>query len=116
VSNLASTKIVIEGTIDGYVKVGDPAKGNPFVHCPSFTWEVTGAELMASRLEKPLPGVEMFLALERMSEKPAPRDVSGTVEVAPVNGPHGFRPVYMLARQVDDAKIWTSAMFIAFAG
>ena len=116
VSNLASTKIVVEGTIDGYVKVGDPAKGNPFVHCPSFNWEVTGAELMASRLEKPLPGVEMFLALERMSEKPPPRDVSGTIEVAPVNGPHGFRPVYMLARQVDDAKIWTSAMFIAFAG
>jgi hypothetical protein len=56
----------------------------------------------------------MFLALERISERPAPRDVSGIVEVAPGNGPHGFRPVYLLARQIDDAKVWTSAMFITF--
>jgi hypothetical protein len=115
VSGLAQTTIRVEGTIDGYVKVGDPLEGNPFVHCPAFSWEVTGAELLAaSRLEKSLPGVEMFLALERMSEQPAPRDVSGTIDVAPVNGPHAFRPVYFLARQIDDAKIWTSAMFVQF--
>jgi hypothetical protein len=96
------------------VKVGDPTKGNPFVHCPRFRWEATGAELMeAARLHKPLPGVEMFLALERMSEVPAPREVSGTIELEPRNGPHGFRPVYLLARQIDDAKVWTSALFIA---
>lgn len=113
--DLASAKIMVSGTIDGYVKVGDPLKGNPFVHCPSFSWEITGAELMAaSRLEKPLPGVGMFLALERMSETQAPRDVSGIVEAEPVNGPHGFRPIYFHARQVDDAKVWTSAMFITF--
>ena len=116
VSGLADARITVQGTIDGYVKVGDPMAGNPFVHCPSFIWEVTGAELLAAaRLEKPLPGVEMFLALERMSETPAPRDVSGTIEVSAENGPHGFRPVYFLGRQIDDAKVWTSAMFIEFA-
>ena len=116
VSGLGSARIVVEGTIDGYVKVGDPMKGNPFVHCPAFRWEVTGAELMdAARLEKPLPGVGMFLALERMSETPAPRDVSGLFEVEPRNGPHGFRPVYLLARQIDDAKVWTSALFMTFS-
>jgi hypothetical protein len=115
VSHLATAKIRIEGTIDGYVKVGDPLKGNPFVHCPRFEWDITGAELLAqSRLNKDLPGVEMFLAFERMSEAPAPRDVSGRIEIEPRNGPHGHRPVYLLARQVDDAKIWTSALFIAF--
>lgn len=115
VTGLADARMIVEGAIDGYVKVGDPTKGNPFVHCPTFQWELTGAELTAaSRLEKPLPGVEMFLAVERMSEAPAPRDVSGTIDVAPANGPHGFRPVYFLARQIDDAKIWTSSMFIAF--
>ncbi|WP_088347575.1 MULTISPECIES: hypothetical protein [Rhodomicrobium] len=117
VSGLGGARISVEGTIDGYVKVGDPAKGNPFAHCPSFAWEVSGGELIAaSRMRKALPGVEMFLALERMSERPAPRDVSGTIEIAPANGPHGFRPVYFQARQIDDAKVWTSAMFIAFAG
>ena len=74
------------------------------------------AELLEqARLKKELPGVEMFLAFERISERAAPRDVSGTIELAPVNGPHGFRPVYLLARQTNDAKVWTSAMFIAFS-
>ena len=56
----------------------------------------------------------MFLGFERMSEKPAPRDVSGTIAVEPKNGPHGHRPVYVFARQVDDAKVWTSGLFITF--
>jgi hypothetical protein len=115
VSHLATARIRVEGTIDGYVKVGDPLKGNPFVHCPTFEWEITGKELLdGGRLAKDLPGIEMFLALERMSETPAPRDIAGQLEVESKNGPHGFRPVYLFGRQVDDAKVWTSAMFIAF--
>jgi hypothetical protein len=43
-----------------------------------------------------------------------PRDVQGTVDIDPHNGPNGFRPVFLLGRQVDDAKVWTSAMFITF--
>lgn len=56
----------------------------------------------------------MFLAMERMSDSDAPREVTGNFEVAPNNGPHGHRPVYIVARQINDAKIWTSAMFIKF--
>jgi hypothetical protein len=115
VSHLATATLRVEGTIDGYVKVGDPLKGNPFVHCPTFSWEISGKELLeGGRLRNDLPGVEMFLAFERMSDRPAPRDVAGSAEIAPQNGPHGFRPVYFLARQIDDAKVWTSAMFIEF--
>lgn len=115
VSHLATARIRVEGTIDGYVKVGDPLKGNPFVHCPRFEWEITGAELLAgSRLRRDLPGVEMFLSFERMSDTAAPREVAGTLEIAPENGPHGHRPVFLFGRQVDDAKVWTSALFIAF--
>ena len=117
VSHLATARIRVAGTIDGYVKVGDPLKGNPFVHCPTFEWEISGAELLGmERLKKDLPGIEMFLAFERMSEKPAPRDVSGRLTIDPSNGPHGHRPVYLFARQVDDAKIWTSGLFITFKG
>jgi hypothetical protein len=114
-SNLAHCRIRISGTIDGYVKVGNPLDGNPFIHCPSFEWEITGAELMKEGgLRKELGGVELFLAAERLSDKPMSRDVSGTLTVDPANGPHGFRPVYLFGRQVDDAKTWTSAMFITF--
>ena len=116
VSQLEDAVIQVQGTIDGYVKVGDPLAGNPFVHCPHFDWTISGRELLANAaLRHDLPGVEMFLAWERMSEQPAPREVSGSFNVEARNGPHGHRPVYLLARQVDDAKLWTSAMFIEFS-
>jgi hypothetical protein len=116
ISNLADCRICVSGTIDGYVKVGSPLDGNPWEHCPKFEWEVSGAELLASngRLRKELGGTEVFLAIERLSDAPMPREVVGTLEVAPENGPHGFRPVYFYGRQIDDAKVWTSAMFITF--
>lgn len=115
ISNLENCRIKVEGTIDGYVKVGNPLDGNPFVHCPSFSWEISGQELLsAGRLRQELGGAELFLALERMSDRAMPRDVQGTLDVDPHNGPHGFRPIYFLGRQVDDAKVWTSAMFIEF--
>ncbi|HZF18303.1 MAG TPA: hypothetical protein VE008_01210 [Burkholderiales bacterium] len=115
VDNLARCRIRVSGRIDAYVKVGNPLDGNPFVHCPTFDWEVSGAELLesgASRRE--LGGTELFLAVERMTEAALPRDVVGAIEIQPVNGPHGFRPVYFYGRQADDAKAWTSAMFIEF--
>jgi hypothetical protein len=114
-SNLANCRFRIEGTIDGYVKVGNPLDGNPFVHCPRFEWEVSGEELLREGgLRRELGGTELFLALERLSDHSMPRDVQGTVDIDPHNGPNGFRPVFLLGRQVDDAKVWTSAMFITF--
>ncbi len=115
-AGLAQASIRIEGTIDGYVKVGDPTQRNAFEHCPTFDWEVSGDSLLRTgAVHHTLPGVDMFIACERMSDHPAPRDVSGRITVPPRNGPHGFRPVYFLGRQVDDAKVWTSALFITFA-
>lgn len=115
-SNLKDCRIVVEGTIDGYVKVGDPLKRNPFVHCPEFRWEITGEELIAcgGELRRELGGQDMFLALERMSDEALPRDIAGAVDVAPENGPHGFRPVYLAGRQRDGSMAWTSAVFITF--
>lgn len=114
-SNLEHCRIKVEGTIDGYVKVGNPLDGNPFVHCPTFEWEITGKELIESgELRKELGGTELFLAFERLSNEAMPRDVSGSLEIDASNGPHGHRPVYLMGRQIDDAKVWTSALFIDF--
>ena len=76
---------------------------------------ITGQELLeAATLKREMPGVDMFLAMDRISDAPAPREVSGHFEVDPANGPHGHRPVYVVAHQGDDAKVWTSAVFITF--
>ena len=115
VSNLAACKIRVSGRIDSYVKVGNPLEGNPFVHCPTFDWEISGEELLRTgRIRRELGGKELFLAIERVTDADLPRDVAGTLELEPANGPHGFRPVYFYGRQADDAKVWTSAMFIRF--
>ena len=115
ISNLARSRITVSGTIDGYVKVGNPLDGNPFVHCPTFEWDVSGEQLLAEGgLRRELGGTEIFLAIERLSDAPMPRDVSGSIEIEPENGPHGFRPVYLQGRQTDDGKAWTSAMYLTF--
>ena len=36
------------------------------------------------------------------------------INVKNVTGSHGHRPVYLVAHQGDDAKVWTSALFITF--
>jgi hypothetical protein len=115
VGNLAACRIRVAGRIDSYSKVGNPLDGNPFVHCPTFDWEVSGAELLrGGSLRRELGGTELFLAIERVTDAQLPREVRGSVEIEPRNGPHGFRPVYFHGRQADDAKVWTSAMFITF--
>ena len=115
ISNLEHARFVVEGTIGGFVKVGDPRKPAPFVHQPEFRWEVSGAELREKgELRHNLGGTELFVALERLTDQQLPLDLAGQFAVAPVNGPFGFRPVYLFGRQRDDSKIWSSAQFIEF--
>jgi len=114
-SNLKHARFIVEGTIGGFVKVGDPRKPAPFIHQPEFHWEISGAELLGKgELRLDLGGTDLFLALERLTDAPLPRDISGSFAVEPVNGPFGFRPVYLSGRQRDDSKIWSSAQFITF--
>jgi hypothetical protein len=115
VSNLRHCTIRVEGTIDSYVKVGDPLKGNPFVHAPQFSWEISGAELLETGgLKLDLGGTELFLALERLTEKPLPVSLAGSIDISPDNASFGHRPLYFFGRQRDDSKVWSSALFIRF--
>ena len=76
---------------------------------------VEGADLLNRKaLELPLGGTNLNLGIELISDQPMPREVSGTIELPPGNGPHGFRPVYFTGRQVDDAKARTSPLLISF--
>jgi hypothetical protein len=97
------------------VKVGDPRFPAPFVHAPEFRFEATGRELLEKgELRWELGGAEMFLAFERLADAPLPRDIAGSFALEPRNGPFGFRPIYLFGRQRDDAKVWSSALFITF--
>jgi len=63
VSNVGSATIIIEGTIDGFVKVGDPLQGNPFAHAPTFRCEISGRRSDPAR--GPLPGAGRNGAIRR---------------------------------------------------
>ncbi|MCP1540549.1 hypothetical protein J2W80_000360 [Methylorubrum extorquens] len=116
IGGLEECRILVEGTIGGFVKVGDPRRPAPFVHAPDFRFECTGRELIAAgALQRELGGAGLFLALERLTEAPLPRDVAGHIHVEPENAPFGFRPVYFSGRQRDGSRVWSSAQFITFA-
>ncbi|QTO23205.1 hypothetical protein [Burkholderia seminalis] len=115
VGNLAAATIVVEGTIDSFAKVGDPLERNPFVHAPAFRFEISGAELLACEsATHALGGTELFVAVERLTDKPLPVDLAGSIDVAPDNASFGYRPVYFFGRQRNDSKVWSSAQFITF--
>jgi hypothetical protein len=106
---------IVEGTISGFSKTGDPRIPAPFIHQPDFHWEVFGAELLEKgEVSVDLGGVDLFLALERVTVSPLPRNISVNFSVEPLNGPFGFRPIYLFGHQRDDSKIWSSALFITF--
>ena len=116
ISNLENASIRVFGTIDGYVKVGNPLDGNPFVHCPEFDCQVSGKDLMdTGQVKVDLGGTEIAVTIDRIADIGMPRDAGGTFEIDPVNGPHGFRPVYLRGMQIDGATAWTSAMYIRFS-
>ena len=115
VGALADLRITVEGTIDAFVKVGNPLARNPFVHRPDFHWSITGADLLRSgRLQLDLGGTELFLALERLTDAALPRALTGEISVDARNADFGHRPVYFHGRQRDDSKVWSSAHFIRF--
>jgi hypothetical protein len=54
----------------------------------------------------------MAISLERLGATPLPRDLSGVLTVEAINGPHGFRPVYLRARGAAADAVMTSPLFI----
>ncbi|SDU12360.1 hypothetical protein SAMN05444156_2095 [Verrucomicrobium sp. GAS474] len=116
-SDLAAATIRVEVEIDGFNKTGSPLDRNPWKECPRAEIAISGrewAEGKASSLRRDLPGAELFLEIERITEAPLPIDIAGTFTVAPGNASFGFLPLHLFGRERDDAKAWTSPLFITF--
>ena len=111
---LASAQITVKARIDGYVKVGSPLKRQPFVHAPEVELTVSGAQLVAEgRLEEVLPGTELTLSVERITDQPLPREVNGEIDMRPLGLEAGKEhPLFITARQRDQSRVWTSALFV----
>jgi len=85
------------------------------VHCTGSTsLGASGRDLIArGRVALDLPGVELGLALERISDAPLPRDVGGEIPLAGLGLETGREhPLFITARQKDQPRVWTSPLFL----
>lgn len=115
VSQLSGCKISVRSRIDSYIKVGDPLAPQPYVHAPEVALDLEGEALLAQpTVVKQLPGTELKVTIERMTDQPLPREVSGQIAWNTLNlAPNGEHPLFIAARQRDQSRVWTSALFIS---
>ncbi len=56
------------------------ASANPFVHCPSVSWELSGQDLLnESGVRKDLGRADLFVSAERLTDVTLPWEVGGTL-------------------------------------
>lgn len=113
-STLKGCTITIKSNIDSYIKVGDPLEPQPFVHAPQVLLELKGEQLLDHpHFEHVLPGAELTVSVERLTAHELPREVSGAIALADLklekNREH---PLFITARQRDQSRVWTSALFL----
>lgn len=113
-SSLAGAEIQVSTRIDSYVKVGDPREPQPYVHAPEAAFNLSGDTLLAqSRFVKELPGAELKISLERLTDSDLPRDLAGRIDLAQLDLACGQEhPLFISARQRDQSRVWTSALFL----
>lgn len=113
-SALAGCTIEVESRIDGYVKVGDPLQPQPYAHAPSVRFALDGAALLERTVhEQALAGAELRVTLERIGDGVLPREVTGEIALSALQlAPGREHPLFVTARQRDQSRVWTSALFL----
>ncbi|WP_426115240.1 hypothetical protein [Pseudomonas sp. DSP3-2-2] len=113
-SQLAGARLEVRSRIDNYVKVGDPASPEAFVHAPDVELVLSGDELLnKGQHVVELPGAELKLSLERMTAQALPREVQGRLAIKDLQLQAGREhPLFICARQRDQSRVWTSALFL----
>lgn len=114
---LAHARLKLHLNIGGYVKVGDVRAPHPHVWAPEFSVEISGAELLqAGKQSYNLPGTELQVEIEAISEAALPRDVAGEIALQDLPLPEKQEhALFISARQQDQSRIWTSALFLTRA-
>lgn len=113
-SHLEGVRFELAVRIDGYIKVGDPLTPQPHVQAPRLDRRIEGSELLArGEVVEALAGAELQVALERVTDQPLPRELSGTLALADLGLAAGREhPLFLVGRQRDQSRVWTSALFV----
>ena len=101
--DLANAEINVRATIGAFD--GSAVSAAPL--------SVRGSELLdASTIRRELGGVDLFLAIERITAEALPVSLEGELRVPLGNDSRRVRPLYLFARERGDAKVWTSPLFL----
>jgi hypothetical protein len=113
-SSVANCHIEVHAAITGYAKVGDPLNPPPHIHAPSVSLHVAGKDLLIRGQEVlEIPGVELRLVVERITDQELVRDIAGEIDIASLGLETGREhPLFITARQQDQSRIWTSPLFL----
>lgn len=105
--------VKIQGTLGGYVKVGDVLKGNPHKQQPAFEFEASAEDLDGSggkRWEID-GGAGLFVSAELVGDVALPTQVTGGVPIS-AKAPGKQQAVYLVGREWNGAKVITSPIFL----
>lgn len=111
---MKGAKVHVHLEISSYIKVGDPLTPQPHSWAPVFDAEMDGEALLLSGKETfTLPGTELQIEIELVTEQTLPRDLRGDVLTSELNLPEKAEHAFFIsARQIDQSRIWTSAIFL----
>lgn len=113
-SALEDVRIKINADLSGYTKVGDPLQPPAHTACPTVSLETSGQDLLTKGgVVLDIPGVELRLAVERVTGSELPRDIAGTIQWPALNlRPGCDHALFLTARQRDQSRVWTSPLFL----
>ncbi|GAA0766193.1 hypothetical protein LRH25_08450 [Ideonella azotifigens] len=111
---LVNAEITVRAQIHGYVKVGDPLDPPAHPYAPDVELKISGRDLLEQHaLVRELPGAELRVSIERITEQPLPRDLQGEIDLASLAlDADREHPLFITARQRDQSRVWTSALFV----
>lgn len=105
--------VKIQGTLGGYVKVGDPLKGNPHKQQPTFDFEASAGDLDGNggRRWEVAGGAGLFISAELFDDVALPTQLTGAVSIT-AQAPGKHQAVYFVGREWDGGKVITSPLFL----
>ena len=117
VGDLTNARIEVEAHIHGYVKVGDALQPPRHADLPDLSLAAEGRAVAAGQgVAHEGGGADLLLALEPMTRAPLLRDVSLKVPVRDLDlAAAAEHRLFVNARQRDQSRIWTSALFLSDA-
>lgn len=106
--------VAITGTLQGYVKVGDPLAGNPHKAQPTYELRATWDELTepGGKVINLLGGAELFVRAEVIPDVDLPVEVIGTASFNAAQGDE--KAIYFVGREWSGHKVITSPCFVRF--